>query len=148
MVKIRQTVYELCNEEIITGESQYYWFVRFLCFSVSLYVDIFKTQLLREFFSYLHQTYRVTSYDLKVYAYWFWEVKVKGQGHRGHIITFHIFNVNWKSCGLIFTKFQIYILQMTGIMPIAGLNDILNDARTACAQSWHFRKNILFSTVF
>ena len=37
---------------------------------------------------------------------------------------------------------------MTGIMPIAGLNDILNDARTACARSWHFRENILFSTVF
>ena len=37
---------------------------------------------------------------------------------------------------------------MTGMMPIAGLNDILNDARTAHARSWQFRENILFSTVF
>ena len=37
---------------------------------------------------------------------------------------------------------------MTGMMPIAGLNDIFNDARTARARSWQFRENILFSIVF
>ena len=72
--------------------------------------------------------------------------KVKVTGVISSLFTFS--TLTEKSFGPIFTKFEIYTLQMTGIMPITGLYDILNDVRTARARSWQFRENILFSTVF
>ena len=57
-----------------------------------------------------------------------------GRGQRsrsqGSKVTFSIFNDNSKSFGLIFTKFEIYAIWLTGLMPIVGRYDIFEDSRS------------------
>ena len=134
--------------DFLTGNSPVCWSSRFVCLSVCLFVDMLLTLFLREFSTYQHQINRVGWTYTSLQIYKIWEVKVKGQGHRGQISNFRLVNDNSKSFRPIFIIFSIWVNKVILQKPIDGWPWKVKGQGHSLGQSSKICEKLSFSTFF
>ena len=120
----------------------------FVCLFVCLSVDMLLTLFLREFSTYQHQINRVGWTYTSLQIYKIWEVKVKGQGHRGQISNFRLVNDNSKSFRPIFIIFSIWVNKVILQKPIDGWPWKVKGQGHSLGQSSKICEKLSFSTFF